>query len=165
MTNLTPIREQATRYLSVKGNYPSDQGEVKYVSWSSWKSAHPCELTTWVIQEVFDCGNLLTSFNQRREQDGWNKVVYVQRDVIYNFIRDRVNLSEKEVDRLLFDHGIKLVNSQHGDPAAKWIASVRFGKVLDHYAVCGADEQKDRIMSKLQILVKETGHKWEDFIS
>lgn len=37
MTDLTPIREQATRYLSVKGNYPSDQGEVKYVSWSHGK--------------------------------------------------------------------------------------------------------------------------------
>lgn len=166
MTDKTSIIEQAKHYISVKENYPACLGKMKYISqvgWATEKEAHPCELTTCIIDEVFEKGNLL-QISERECDIFWNRIAYIQRGVVYNFVKERLNISETKVNKLLFDHGIKLVNSQHGAASAKWLASMRFGKVLDHYAVSGIDSQKDRIMSKLQIMVKETGCKWEDFI-
>ncbi len=167
MTNkAATLRAAAESYLANRGNYPSNVGEMSYRSYAGWttdKKAHPCELKTHVIDRLLLKGELLNmAFNY--DYHGWAAVAYVQRDVLCNFVKSRVILSEQDVNRLLFDHGITLIPSKHGDPAASWVASVRFGKVLDHYAVSGVDAQEDRILSKLQILVRETGHNWEDFI-
>lgn len=167
-TKSNQITDRAKKYLSLKENYPCEHGEMWYIDYSGWnvcKTAHPCELTSWIVDDVFSNGNLFGSLlYEKGSTDGWLQIALVQRTVLYNFIKDNLSITEKQVDKLLFDHGIKLIPSPHGNPAKKWISSVRFGQVIDHYAVSLVDEEKERIIRKIAIIIKETGHRLEDFI-
>lgn len=164
-TKLELIKKTAADYLTNKANYPEDQGEMWYVDYSGWatgKRAHPSSLRSPAVDVVF--GGELWGREGNFKEDGWKYVEAVQIRVLHEFVKENLNITEREVDKLLFDHGIRFIHCPNGNQEYKRLSSMRFGKILDHYAVAVEDPEKDRILSKISILIDETGYKLEDFL-